>query len=73
MEHISIHKHPMVKPEPNTDCWSVGENARRMTVPVKLDGMEEYMSKLKKVELKMDELEQAIKELNESDITIKVN
>ena len=48
-------------------------NERRITVPIKIDGLEDYKQKLEILQERLKLVEEAIEELNKMDITVKVN
>ena len=48
-------------------------NERRITVPIKIDGLEDYKQKLEVLQERLKLVEEAIEELNKMDITVKVN
>lgn len=48
-------------------------NEKKIKVSVKFEGLEEYKEQLNVVENKIKELEEAVQELNEVDISISLN
>ncbi len=48
-------------------------NERRITTPIEIDGLEEYKQKLEVLQGRLKLVEETIKELNEMNITVKIN
>lgn len=48
-------------------------NERRIAVPIKIDGIEDYKQKLEVLQGRLKLVEEIIEELNKMEITVKIN